>query len=198
MVAGARGADDGGAQVARDLYGERADPARGGMDEHGFTPADLEFLQGCVSGLAGGREHPGHFPGHALGLGDHLFDRGHRVFGVAREQLPAEHAVTGGELGDALPDGVDGPGELVAEDLREGDRETERKALAERCVEGLDAGGADPYPDLPRARLGRGELDGFEYVGSPVCGERDCAHLLFLTSVPVVSDVADSGGQSPG
>ena len=131
---------------------------------------------------------PGLGPRHPLRLDHDLMLPGDNVVGVRAEHRPAEHLFPHGEAFDLLADGVDDPGELVSQPLRELRRHPRvRCAAAEQAVERLHAGGPHPHPDLARRRLGRVELEDPQHLRATVLVEHDCsAHRHLLSYYTIV------------
>ena len=180
----ARGGEDPGAVRRRQLDRERADAARAAVDQ-----------QRLLRAQAGDHEHVG--PDRARDLRQR--GRRHQVDAVGhRHQLAGGQRHLGGvgpgrqqgaagvahlPVGDAVPDGGDGPAALHAEDVG-GPGRRRVEALPLQQVGPVEAGRGDVEHDLARPRLRVGPLPDREDLGSTGSVSHHSAHGCEPRTVP--------------
>lgn len=163
MVNGAVAGEDGAAEQRRlgegDALGGGQDAGRGDhrlLGERGDVQAGVQV--GAVVGAAG--VHVGG-AGERVGAQPHLAERA-GVAGAAGGGPVEDDLVAGRDVGDALADGDDGAGTLVAED---GGQRHPHGAVGQGQVGVADPGGGEPHPDP--AGAGLGQLDAGDLQRGP-------------------------------
>ncbi len=146
-VAGEDGAAEQGGVGERDAVGAGQHAAgvhHGLLGERGDVQTGVQI--GAVVDAAGVDVRGA---GQGVGAQPDLTERA-GVAGAAGRGPVEDDGVAGGEVGDALADGDDRAGALVAEDR--GERHA-HGAVGQGQVGVADPGGGEPHPDLPRAGL---------------------------------------------
>ncbi|MDR3418280.1 MAG: hypothetical protein P4L83_19065 [Nevskia sp.] len=176
VLAGAGGADDGGADVARDVDRRQPDAAAGVVDQHGLVPGQGAHHHQQLPGREViDRDRRRLLMAQAGRLAEYLLLGHHHRVGVAAETRQCEYLL-------ALPVGrrtgagrIDHAGHLVADHAGQpGCIRVE--PLAGQDVGEIDAAGAHPDPHFafPRQRIRR--FAQLQPVGTADTGDEDLFH----------------------